>query len=332
EDARIQQKPGLAYDQILEGVMEGKIKGLWVIATNPAHSWVNQDSFRRAAEKLEFLVVQDMFPDTETARLAHLVLPSACWGEKEGTVINSERRIGLFKQVSPAPGKALADFYILKLLAEYWGCGHLFREVDTPEQAFRKMAELSKGRPCDFSGIADYRAIDREGGIQWPFPASAAGTSPERERRLFADGRFHHPDGKARFLFSPPRPIPEPVTHEFPFALLTGRGTSAQWHTNTRTGRSQVLRKLHPADPQLEIHPDDARRLGLSPGDWVTVRSLRGAARARALPASTVQPGQVFLAMHDAEVNRLTCPAFDPHSRQPSYKHAAVRVEKGTAP
>ena len=371
----IQREPGLAYDQILEGVMEGRIKGLWVIATNPAHSWVNQDSFRRAAEKLDFLVVQDMYPNTETARLAHLVLPSACWGEKEGTVINSERRIGLFKKVAPAPGMALADFYILKLMAEYWGCGDLFKDLDTPEQAFLKMAELSRGRPCDFSGIDDYRLIDREGGIQWPYPASAgappsaapgdtapaasraagyapgdadqpssrgaptaapapaaaSGASPARERRLFEDGRFYHPDGKARFLFSAPAAIPEPVTSEFPFALLTGRASSAQWHTNTRTGKSAVLRKLYSADPQLEIHPDDARRLKLAAGDWVTVRSRRGAARARVLPASTVRPGQLFLAMHDAAVNRLTYPAFDPHSRQPSYKHAAVRVEKEAA-
>jgi assimilatory nitrate reductase catalytic subunit len=240
---------------------------------------------------------------------------------------------------------ALADFYILKLVAEYWGCGDLFKDIDSPEQAFLKMAELSRGRPCDFSGIDDYRLIDREGGIQWPYPSPAnrpddaqdtlspapgdgSGAAPSRERRLFEDGRFYHPDGKARFLFSPPAAIPEPVTPEFPFALLTGRASSAQWHTNTRTGKSAVLRKLYSADPQLEIHPDDARRLKLAAGDWVTVRSRRGAARARVLPASTVRPGQLFLAMHDAAVNRLTFPAFDPHSRQPSYKHAAVKVEK----
>lgn len=329
DEGIIQQKPGLAYDQIIDGIKEGRIKGLWVVATNPAHSWVNQEDFRRAAEKLDFLVVQDMYHDTDTARLAHLVLPSACWGEKEGTVINSERRIGLFKQVSPAPGKALADFYILKLIADYWGCGGLFKEMDRPEQAFRVMAELSKGRPCDFSGIDDYRLIDREGGIQWPYPKREAGQAPPaRERRLFEDGRFYHEDGKARFLFAPPQPIPEPVSSEFPFVLLTGRGSSAQWHTNTRTGKSAVLRKLHPEDSQLEMHPDDARRLKLASGEWVTVRSRRGTARARILPASTVQPGQVFLAMHDAEVNRLTFPAFDPHSRQPSYKHAAIRVDK----
>ena len=123
-------------------------------------------------------------------------------------------------------------------------------------------------------------------------------------------------------------PIPEPVSKDYPFALLTGRGSSAQWHTNTRTGKSAVLRKLYSDEPQLEIHPDDASQLGLKAGDRVIIRSRRGEAHARLLPASTMQPGQVFMTMHDAEVNRLTFPAFDTHSRQPSYKHCAVRVER----
>jgi assimilatory nitrate reductase catalytic subunit len=110
--------------------------------------------------------------------------------------------------------------------------------------------------------------------------------------------------------------------------LLTGRGSSAQWHTNTRTGKSAVLRKLYGPDSQVEIHPEDAARLKLASGDWVLVRSRRGQARARAAVSPTVQTGQVFMPMHDVEVNRLTFPAFDPHSRQPSYKHCAVRIEK----
>jgi anaerobic selenocysteine-containing dehydrogenase len=327
--AIIQDKPGLTYDQIITAIEAGRIKALWVIATNPAHSWIDQESFRRAAAKLDFLVVQDMYPNTETARMAHLVLPSAGWGEKEGVVINSERRIGLFKKVAHAPGQALADFYIFKLIAKYWGCESVLAGMDTPEQAFKAMAALSLGRPCDITGIGSYAAIDSEGGIQWP---RRPGTEDEgRERRLFADNRFFHPDGKAKFLFAPPQPLPEPTDAAFPFALLTGRGSSAQWHTNTRTGKSAVLRKLYPAEPQLEIHPEDAIRLGISAGDWVAVESRRGRTRARAMPASTVQRGQLFLTMHDAGVNKLTFPAFDPHSRQPSYKHCAVRLARDTS-
>lgn len=324
--AIIQDKPGLAYDQIVSAVEAGRIKALWVIATNPAHSWIDQESFRRAAAKLEFLVVQDMYPNTETARMAHLVLPSAGWGEKEGVVINSERRLGLFKKVARAPGHALADFYIFKLIAKYWGCESVLAGMDTPEKAFRTMAELSRGRPCDITGIGDYASIDAEGGIQWPRRPGPEDAG--HERRLFADGRFFHPDGKAKFLFAPPQPLPEPPDAAYPFTLLTGRGSSAQWHTNTRTGKSAVLRKLYPAEPQLELHPEDAIRLGIAAGDWVSVESRRGRARARAMPASTVQRGQVFMTMHDAGVNKLTFASFDPHSRQPSYKHCAVKVSK----
>ncbi len=338
----IQKVPGLAYDQIIAGIHEGKIKGLWVIATNPAHSWINQSDFKAAAGKLDFLVVQDMYPDTDTAKHAHLVLPSAGWGEKEGVVINSERRLGLFKKVSPAPGQALADFYIFKLIAKYWGCESLFKDMETPEKAFLVMRALSENRPCDFTGIADYKMIDDLGGIQWPFPktringpetstrsstsTSDSATRIHRERRLFEDGRFFHPDGKAKFVFSLPQPVHELTSSEFPYILMTGRGSSAQWHTNTRTGKSAVLRKLHPKDSLVEINPEDARRLNIAAGEWVLVQSRRGQARARAAVASTVRPGQLFMPMHDLEVNRLTYPAFDPHSRQPSYKHCAVRV------
>ncbi len=324
----IQKVPGLAYDQIISGIHDGIIKGLWVIATNPAHSWINQSDFKLAAGKLDFLVVQDMYPDTDTAKHAHLVLPSAGWGEKEGVVINSERRLGLFKKVSPAPGQALADFYIFKLIAKYWGCESLFKDMETPEKAFQVMRSLSENRPCDFTGITDYKMIDELGGIQWPFPKTRidGSVTPQVERRLFENGRFFHPDGKAKFIFSPPQPVQEPTSSEFPYILMTGRGSSAQWHTNTRTGKSAVLRKLHPKDSMVEINPDDARRLNISAGEWVLVQSRRGQARARAAVASTVRPGQLFMPMHDMEVNRLTYPAFDPHSRQPSYKHCAVRV------
>ncbi len=326
QENRIQREAGLAYDQILEGVNAGRIKALWIIATNPAHSWIDRGNFSALMAKLDFLVVQDMYPNTETAGLAHLVLPSAGWGEKEGTVVNSERRIGLFKKVATAPGLALADFHIFQLIARYWGCSDLLQRLDTPEDAFRAMTELSRGRPCDISGIRDYRMIDTAGGIQWPYPAD---TPPlERERRLFADGRFFHQDGRARFVFDAPRPPAETVDGEYPFVLLTGRGSSAQWHTNTRTGKSAVLRKLYPEDSRIEIHPSDADRQSFSQGEWVKVHSRRGEARARIFIASTVGRGQVFMTMHDAAVNQLTFPAYDPHSRQPSYKHCAVRIEK----
>jgi assimilatory nitrate reductase catalytic subunit len=329
--ARIPQKTGYAYDQILDAIERREIRGLWVIATNTAHSWINQSRARDVLGKLEFLVVQDMYATTETARLAHLVLPAAGWGEKEGVIINSERRLGLVKKVARAPGQALSDFAIFKLVAEAWGCGEMFRAWRSPEAAFQILKELSRGQPCDFAGIRDYAHIDVEGGIQWPWPENwkpeTENRKEVRERRLFADGQFFHADGRARFLFDPPRPMPEAPDAAYPFLLLTGRGSSAQWHTGSRTDKSAVLRKLAPTVLTLEIHPQDASRLGISSGARVAVTSRRGTADAIAVVTATVQRGQVFLPMHFEAVNRLTFPAYDPHSRQPSYKACAVAVE-----
>jgi len=343
---RVPTQPGWAYDQIVDGIRDGRIKGLWIIATNGSHSWIHHSEFNDILSKLEFLVVQDMYPTTETAQRAHLYLPAAGWGEKEGTLINSERRLGLVKKVKRAPGQALADFYIFRLVAKYWGCDEQFAKWNSPEAAFQLLKELSRNQPCDITGIRDYRMIDECGGIQWPWPESssrrgneadrnttenppprAAADPPATERRLFEDGRFYTSDGRARFLFDEPREVAEPTCAEFPFVLLTGRGTSAQWHTGSRTNKSSVLRSLAPEDCYVEISPKDAGRLRISPNTLVCVRSRRGSLRATAVVTPTVQPGQVFIPMHYPEVNRLTNPSFDPHSRQPSYKHCAVAVE-----
>jgi assimilatory nitrate reductase catalytic subunit len=325
----IRAKNSLAYDQIIERIAEGRIKGLWVIATNSAHSWIGQNDLQRALQKLEFLVVQDLYHTTETAQQAHLILPAAGWGEKEGTFINSERRIGLVKKVRRAPGQALADFNIFRLIAHYWGCEHLFREWTSPHAAFQILKRLSAGRPCDISGIKDYQHIEISGGIQWPWPlASSPDIQPRTERRLFEDGCFFHADGKARFIFEAPREAPEKPDAEYPFILLTGRGSSSQWHTLTRTNKSEVLRSLAPAELQVEVHPDDARRCGIRANAPVRVVSRRGFVMAKALVTSTVQRGQVFLPMHDPATNKLTLPVFDPHSRQPGYKYCAVRLER----
>ena len=322
----IPDRNSLAYDEIVEGVCAGRIKGLWVIATNPLHSWPDGERLRQGLENLECLAVQDLFADTDTARRADVFLPAAGWSEKEGTLINSERRLGLFKKVARAPGRALADYSIFRLVAEYWGCGDLFRDMPTPEAAFQMMKKLSAGRPCDFSGIRDYAEIDLRGGVQWPCRPGRAEDGPQ-ERRLFEDGVFFTPNGRARLLFDPVRPPAEKADEAYPLILLTGRGTSAQWHTNTRTGRSAVLRKLYPRDCYVEMNPEDAARRGIAAESWVRVRTRRGAVRARAFVAATVQPGQIFLPMHYDGVNALTIAEFDPYSRQPSYKHCAARVD-----
>jgi anaerobic selenocysteine-containing dehydrogenase len=331
----IPRQPSLAYDQIVQRIADGKIKGLWVIATNSSHSWIHQDEFNRHLQELDFLVVQDMYPTTETARRADLYLPAAGWGEKEGTLINSERRIGLVKKVRRAPGQALSDFHICQLIAHYWGCGGMFARWSSPEAAFQILKEVSRGMPNDITGIRDYRMLDECGGIQWPLSeadASQGHRSDARaqipsERRLFEDGRFFTVDGKARFLFEEPRDPPERPDAEYPFMLLTGRGTSSQWHTNTRTGKSDVLRKLYPKECYVEMNPRDAQSLQIPRNAVVRISSRRAVIRATAFVTPTVQQGQLFIPMHYHEVNRLTFPAFDSYSRQPSYKACAVKIE-----
>jgi assimilatory nitrate reductase catalytic subunit len=326
EEDRIPRESSLAYDQIIEAILSRKIRALWVIATNPAHSWINQAHLHDVLGRLECLVVQDMYHDTETALRADIVLPAAGWGEKEGTFINSERRFGVIKRVCRAPGQALADFHIFQLLAEAWGCGAMFRNWSSPEAVFQILKRLSRGRPFDFTGIEDYVMIDRAGGIQWPLPE---GTKLESsERRLFEDGRFFTQDGKAKFFFAEPQPVPEECNATYPLLLLTGRGSSSQWHTQTRTKRSAVLNKLSPGELYVEISVVDARALGIGPDETVEVTSRRGRVTARAVVTNSVRPGEVFMPMHYDGMNRLTFPSFDPYSRQPSYKAAAVNISK----
>ncbi|HWA71658.1 MAG TPA: nitrate reductase [Polyangiaceae bacterium] len=323
---RIPSEPSLAYDQIIEAILSGKIRGLWVIATNPAHSWINQAHLHDVLKRLDCLVVQDMYRDTETAERADIVLPAAGWGEKEGTFINSERRIGTIKRVCRAPGQALADFHIFQLVAEAWGVGELFREWSSPEAVFQIIKRLSRGQPCDITGIEDYAMLDRHGGVQWPLPEGEPLES--NERRLFEDGRFFGEGGRAKFLFSDPRPLPEPTTASYPLLLLTGRGSSSQWHTQTRTKRSEVLAKLCPSELYVEISASDARALAIQPDETVHVCSQRATVRARAFITNSVKPGEVFMPMHYETMNQLTFAAFDPYSRQPAYKACAVKIVK----
>ena len=320
-----------AYNEIIEGILQERIKGLWVICTNPAHSWINQGQARDILGLLDCLVVQDMYATTETARMADIVLPAAGWGEKDGTFINSERRIGTIKKVARAPGQALADFAIFKLVAEYWGCGDMFRAWESPAATFQILKRLSAGRPCDITGIDGYGMLDACGGIQWPCRAGDSAADGRTERRLFEDGRYYQPDGRARFRYEDPRPLPEPPNDRFPLLLLTGRGSAAQWHTQTRTAKSAVLRKLYPAEVYVEVNPADAKARGVATNDTVHVESRRGHITATAFVTRSVQPGHLFVPMHYEETNRLTDAVFDPYSKQPSYKACAAQLRRVAA-
>jgi len=322
--ALIPDKNSMPYHKILEAVNEGGIKGLWIVATNPAHSWIDRNSLYPKLEKLDFLVVQDLFTTTETASHAHLLLPAAGSGEKTGLMINSERRIGIVDKIINPPGEARSDFDIFRNLARAWGCDEIFSKWDSPEAVFTILKEASVGRPCDISGIKDYDMIRSTGGIQWPFPAGNADEASER--RLFADARFFTPDDRARILFDESRDVSEPLDKAYPAELLTGRGSIAQFHTQTRTGKVDALNKLHSARCYVEVNPADAESWGLANGDKAEVSSRRGTVVVETVVSNSVQPGQVFMPMHYEETNRLTHPAFDPISFEPAYKNSAVRV------
>eukprot|EP00913_Durusdinium_trenchii_P010914 g10243.t1 len=343
DESRIPDANSWAFNEIIEGILRGKIRGLWVVCTNPAHSWINQTQCRDILDRLDFLVVQDMYHTTETAQLADLILPAAGWGEKEGTFINSERRIGRIRKVAKAPGDALSDFRIFQLVAHYWGCAEMFANWNDPEAVFEILKQCSAGQPCDITGIDGYRMLEEQGGIQWPFSRNESSRPDdsetqtelpppelphENERRLFEDGRFFHADGRAKFCFEEPRPLTEPPNERFPFNLLTGRGTASQWHTETRTGKSSVLKKLYPAQPFAEVNPTDAENCGIAQNDWISVSSQRGRLRARAFLTKGIPPGHIFIPMHYDGVNRLTDAVFDPYSRQPSYKACAVAISR----
>ena len=204
--------------------------------------------------------------------------------------------------------------------------------------------EHDVGHPAGQRGVGHDQMLDEAGGIQWPFPSDDFGPKetegrgngkrqslPETERRLFSDGRFFHPHGRAQFIFEASRPLPEPACDKFPFLLLTGRGTSAQWHTQTRTAKSAVLRKLYPKNLYVEIHPDDATEFAIESGSEVEIRSRRATITASAFITATVPRGQIFLPMHYDGVNQLTLEVVDPYSRQPAYKACAVAIRRAAA-
>ncbi len=321
---RIPTARGWAYPDIIEGAVKGKIKALWIIATNPLVSYPNQQILRHALGELDFLVVQDGFHPTPTTELADLVLPAAIWSEKLGTYTNSERRVSIANIAVDPPGEAKSDFDIFLAVAGKLGCREeLFPNWKTARDAFDEWKLISKGRLCDYSGMT-YEALEEQGGLQWPYPEGKTDTTPSR---LYADGKFEHDDGKAKLLPVAWKPFPEQPNKEFPFILNTGR-TVEHWHTRTKTAQVPILERMSP-NAWLEMNPVDAKRLKLSTHDKVKIVSRRGEVSGIELRITEITaPGQVFMPFHFSEtnVNEVTQDAFDPISREPNYKQCAVEV------
>ncbi len=325
---RIPTSRGLAYPDIVEAALARKIRALWIIATNPIVSFPNLDVLKQGLERLDFLVVQDGFHPTPTSELAHLVLPAAIWGEKEGTYTNSERRVSKVNRAVDPCGEARSDFHIFLDLAKRIGCyDELFPGWTKPEDAFEEWKQVSAGRLCDYSGMT-YEVIEEKGGVQWPLPA---GAPPGKTTRLYSDGHFQTDDGKAKLIPVEWKPFPEQPNKQFPFVLNTGR-TVEHWHTRTKTGQVPILERLSP-NAWLEMNPRDAGKLGLKPHDHVDVISRRGrVADVELRVTEIIAPGQVFMPFHFVETNanQITQSAFDPISREPNYKQSAVQVEKSS--
>jgi anaerobic selenocysteine-containing dehydrogenase len=349
--------------QIWRYAEQGSIKLLWISATNPAVSLPDLARIRRilAQEKL-FVVVQDLFR-TETAEFADVVLPGATWGEKYGTFTNADRTVHLSEKAVDPPGEARADLDIFLEYARRMD----FRDRDGnpliawtgPEEVFEAWKRCSAGRPCDYTGLT-YEKLRGGSGIQWPCTDDA----PDGTERLYTDGRFNtdpdycetygqdlstgaefteqeyrakQPDGRAFLHVADYQPSPEVPSDDYPMLLTTGR-TVYQFHTRTKTGRVPQLNAAAP-DAWVELNPDDAKRLGIADGDLVGVSSPRAAIQVRARIAG-IRPGVVFVPFHygyfDVEgdnrmpraANELTITAWDPVSKQPIFKVAAVRVAK----
>jgi assimilatory nitrate reductase catalytic subunit len=329
------QHEGRKAVAMFEAIERGEIKALWVMATNPAVSLPRAGAMRDALKKLELFVVSENVLSNDTANAgAHVLLPASAWGEKDGTVTNSERCISRQRAFLTSPGEAKPDWWIVSAVAQRLGFADAFA-FTSPAQVFREHAALSAfendgTRDFDLGGIAtlsdaDYDALEP---VQWPL---RAGDKPQAEKRFFAEGLFYTPDRKARFVPPEPPALQEPTSAAFPFRLNTGR-IRDQWHTMTRTGLSPRL-AAHLAEPFVEVHPQDAARMGLVDGAFARVATEHGAVILKVLVSDDQQPGSLFVPIHwsdetasCARVGELVAPRTDPYSGQPEAKATPATV------
>ncbi|MBU2118847.1 MAG: molybdopterin-dependent oxidoreductase [Gammaproteobacteria bacterium] len=367
--ADVPSKPGKTAVEMFQAAADGEIKALWIACTNPAQSMPDQATVRRALERAEFVVVQEAFATAATCAYAHLLLPATTWGEKTGTVTNSERRISRVRTAVPAPGLARHDWAIAVQFAHQLearlrpGLPTLFpysteRADQGAEAVWKEHRESTRGRDLDITGLS-WELLESHGPQQWPCPSDPASGShvdgdatalPGGPRaigkaRLYEDGIYPTADGRARFAAHAWQPTAEQRESRYPFSLTTGR-LRDQWHGMTRTG---TLGRLfgHVAEPCVQMHPQDMERRKLANGDLVHVTSKRGSIVVPVQADATLGLSQAFMAMHWgseflsgvsstgerlAGVNALTTSAFCPTSKQPELKHAAVKVLKAELP
>jgi assimilatory nitrate reductase catalytic subunit len=328
----VPEKAGKTAIEMFDAIKSGEIKAIWIACTNPAHSMPDLNNVLEALTNAELVVVQDAFNNTDTCKFADVLLPASTWGEKEGTVTNSERRITHVNPAIAAPAEARHDWQIMvdfaqrleKRLAKK---SKLFPFTST-EQIFNEHAETTRDRDLDITGLS-YALLNEKGPQQWPFLKGET----TGKARLYADGIFQKPDGKAQFVNATYKPQADKTDARHPLHLLTGR-LRDQWHGMSRTGNVAQLFN-HAEEPAILISSDDMMRRNLKNGDIVKVQNKRGSLVLPVQMSDEVQPAQTFIAMHWGSqfmhglgVNALMPPNFDKTSKQPELKHTAIKLEK----
>ena len=330
DESVLATKPTLPYNVIIEKAIAGEIKGLWVICTNPRHSFTNNDEFKKAVENLDFLVVQDIYEDTHTAQLCDLYLPSVPAIKKEGVLINTERRLSKVNPVVPKEEGELSDFEIFLNIGKALGMGSLLENWKTPRDVFELLKKCSKGMPCDITGVTyemlEGKNMEGSRGVQWPFKEGQV--IEEDERRLYEDGNYYTPSKKAKFHFEDIAENPTETSKEFPYILNTGRGTVGQWHTQVRS-REIEHNKIYRKESYVLMNPDLARELNINENERVNITSQNGNTNEfNVVYSENVKKDHIYAPMHYIETNSLTPSVYDPYSKEPSFKTVAVNIFK----
>lgn len=320
------KKPTLPYNVIIDKINSGEIKALWIIATNPIISWINNSEFKKAAEKLEFLVLQDIYSDTETAEYCDLLLPSTNGLKKEGVLINTERRLSKLNPVLEKKENELTDYDIMLGIGKALGMGKLLDKWKTPRDAFETLKACTKGMPCDITGV-DYDMLKDSRGVQWPFRKGER--LEEDERRLFEDNKYYTPSGKAKFIYEDVAPVPYEQSKEYSYLFNTGRGTVGQWHTQTRTREIPDVSAIVPHEGYVNINTDLADELKIKENETIKLTSPNGVSNNFVVKLSrTIKKNQIYAPMHYIETNSLLPSIFDTYSKEPNFKYVPVKIEK----